>query len=278
MTTRDGAPTMRRILGAAIVLSALLIGGCTAMPDPTDREAVEEFRKFNDPAEPTNRAIFEFNRLFDKAILKPLATAYRDFTPQFFQDAVGNVLANLKAPIVFMNDVLQGEAARAGQTVARFVINSTIGVAGIGDPAKDMGLPPHGEDFGQTLAVWGVPEGPYMMLPLLGPSNPRDVVGLVADFLADPLNLWATNTNRDWIVYSRTGVTAIDRRARSIDSLDDLEKSSLDFYATIRSLYRERRTDDIRNGRGPLTAPVPGISFDDGPDATVAVEEQSKVR
>lgn len=248
------------------------------MPDPTDREAVEEFRKLNDPAEPANRAIFEFNRLFDKAILKPLATAYRDFTPQFFQDAVGNVLANLKAPVVFMNDVLQGEAARAGQTVARFVVNSTVGVAGIGDPAKDMGLPPHGEDFGQTLAVWGIPEGPYMMLPLLGPSNPRDTVGLVVDFLADPLNLWATNTNRDWIVYSRTGVTAIDRRARSIDSLAEIEKSSLDFYATIRSLYRERRTDDIRNGRGPSTAPVPGISFDDGPDATVAAEEQSKVR
>lgn len=269
---------MRRILGAAIVLSALLIGGCAAMPDPTDREAVEEFRKLNDPIEPTNRAIFEFNRFFDNAILKPLATVYRDFTPQFFQDAVGNVLANLKAPVVFMNDVLQGEAGRAGQTVARFVINSTVGVGGIGDPAKDMGLPPHSEDFGQTLAVWGIPEGPYMMLPLLGPSNPRDTVGLVVDFLADPLNLWAANTNRDWIIYSRTGMTAVDRRARSIDSLADIEKSSLDFYATIRSLYRERRTDDIRNGRGPLTAPVPGISFDEGPGATVAAEEQLRVR
>ena len=117
-----------------------------------------------------------------------------------------------------------------------------------------------------------------MMLPLLGPSNPRDTVGLVVDFLADPLNLWAANTNRDWIIYSRTGMTAVDRRARSIDSLADIEKSSLDFYATIRSLYRERRTDDIRNGRGPLTAPVPGISFDEGPGATVAAEEQLRVR
>lgn len=245
---------------AVSTLAILLIAGCATAPDPADKAATEEFRQLNDPIEPFNRAVFSFNRGVDTVILKPLAQLYRDYTPQAFQDGVNNVLANLRAPVVFMNDLLQGEFRRAEQTVGRFVVNTTVGVLGIADVAAEMGVPRHNEDFGQTLAVWGVAEGPYLMLPLLGPSNPRDAVGLAVDYLVDPINLWAANTDRDWIIYSRTGMTAIDTRARRYELLEDLERNSLDFYAAIRGLYRERRGNEIRNGKGTANQPAPGIS------------------
>jgi phospholipid-binding lipoprotein MlaA len=249
---------------SACLMAVLALGaGCATPPDPKDADAVAEFRQINDPAEPTNRAVFAFNRGVDAVILQPLATVYRE-TPQLFQDSVHNVLNNLRTPVILLNDLLQGEFRRAGETVGRFVVNTTIGVGGVGDVAADLGMPYHNEDFGQTLAVWGVPEGPYVMLPVIGPSNPRDTVGLVADFFADPLNLWAANTDRDWIIYARTGTRAIDLRARNYDVLEDLERTSLDYYAAIRSLYRERRADEIRNGRDVERRPGPGLSHSRG--------------
>ena len=150
---------------------------------------------------------------------------------------------------------------RAGTTVARFFINSTVGILGFGDPAARMGLEFHNEDFGQTLAVWSIPEGPYVMLPIFGPSNPRDTVGLIVDFLIDPLNIWWGNTGRDSIVYARTGARGIDLRDQLWDVLEELETSSLDFYATIRSTFRQRRADEIKNGEGSADRPAPGLSF-----------------
>jgi len=164
------------------------------------------------------------------------------------RDGVHNFLQNLRAPIIFANDVLQGSPGRAGTTLARAIINSTLGVLGFGDPAAALGFEQHDEDFGQTLAVWGVGEGPYVMLPLFGPSNPRDVVGKVVDFFLDPINWWASNTEQDWIPITRAVVTGIDARDQLWDVLDDLERTSIDFYAAIRSLYRQRRGDEIRNG------------------------------
>ncbi|MEK7246697.1 MAG: VacJ family lipoprotein, partial [Pseudomonadota bacterium] len=171
-----------RLFAALALLAAVPpLSGCATAPDPSNADALAEYRQINDPIEPANRVIFAFNRAIDAAILKPLAKIYRDFTPKIFQDAVGNILANLRAPVVLANDVLQGEGKRAGNTLARFVVNSTVGLGGMIDAASEMGVPRHAEDFGQTLAVWGVPEGPYLMLPLFGPSNPRDLVGLAAD-------------------------------------------------------------------------------------------------
>lgn len=245
-----------------MMLAAFLIltGGCATAPDPGDREAAAEFNKINDPGEPTNRTIFEINRGLDSGILKPLATLYRDFTPQFFQDRVNDVLDNLHAPVVFLNDVLQGEGERAMATLTRFLINSTVGLLGLVDVATEAGIEGHDEDFGQTLAVWGVPEGPYVMLPIFGPSNPRDTIGLIVDFLTDPFNIWAANTDREYAIFARAGARAIDTRAIYMDPMDDLEKSSLDFYATIRNLYRQRRADQIRNGESPTDLPAPGLS------------------
>ncbi len=218
-----------------------------------------EYEEVNDPFEPANRGVFTINRAMDRVVLKPAATAYRDHLPNFIQGRVHDILANLRAPVIFLNDLLQGEIHRAMQTLTRFMVNSTIGLAGFMDMATALDMDDHDEDFGQTLAVWGVPEGPFVMLPLFGPSNPRDTVGMVVDFLTDPLSIWATNTDRVWIPVSRAGVQAVDNRAATLDLLDDVEKSSLDFYAAIRSLYRQRRADAISNGRGGANRPAPGI-------------------
>ncbi len=263
---------------AAIVLGCLLTAGCASAPDPSDAEAVAEFLEVNDPAEPTNRAVFEINRALDKAILRPVASLYRDVLPAFVKDGVHNALDNLRSPVVFFNDVLQGAPGRAMTTAFRFAVNSTAGLGGLVDVAAKFGIDGHNEDFGQTLAVWGIGEGPYVMLPLFGPSNPRDAVGLIVDFLVDPFNIWAGNTEREFVTFARSGTQAVDYRSGHLDLLDDLEKSSLDFYAAIRSLYRQRRADEISNGAGSANVPAPGLgeapafpSFDAGDEVSRAL-------
>jgi phospholipid-binding lipoprotein MlaA len=246
-----------------VVLSAFLAGGCSGVPaDPADRAAYYET---NDPLEPFNRRMFKLNQGLDNALFKPIATAYKRILPQTLQDGIRNFLNNLRTPITLANNLLQGDVDGAGETIARFTVNTIVGFAGFGDPAGDMGVKYQPEDFGQTLAVWGIDEGPYLMLPVLGPSNPRDLVGLVVDTLSDPINIWADNTDRNAIPPSRTVARGIDTRSRHLKTLDELEKSSLDFYATIRSLYRQVRDDEIRDGDTEDSIPSPSISSDDDP-------------
>jgi phospholipid-binding lipoprotein MlaA len=247
----------------AVLLLGFLVTACAATPDPNDPEAVAEYNEVNDPLEPLNRAIFELNRGLDTWFLRPAATLYRGFIPPPIQDIVSNFLNNLKSPVVLLNDVLQGEGDRAADTLSRFAINSTIGILGFGDPAADMGFPDHSEDFGQTLARWGMDGGPYLVLPILGPSNPRDAVGKVVDTLTDPVWHYARNTDREHIVYERTAAELIDFRARNMEPIDDLEKTSLDYYAAVRSLYRQVRADAIKNGK-TLNNGLPSISQTDG--------------
>lgn len=237
----------------------LALAGCAVPPPAGDSEAWTEYREINDPLEPTNRAVLSFNRGVDNAVFKPAASAYRDFMPDLLRAMVGNLLNHLRTPVVLLNDIAQGEIDRALTTVNRFWINTALGF-GLLDMAGAMGFEGHDEDFGQTLAVWGVPAGPYVMLPLLGPSNPRDVIGRVVDFLADPFNIWASNTEREHLQFARAGTLAVDARAGTLDLIDDLEKTSLDFYAAIRSLYRQRRADEISNGKGSANLPAPGLS------------------
>ncbi len=245
------------------LLAVLLLGGCAGVPsDPADREAYYET---NDPIEPFNRTVFRINQGLDSVIFKPLATIYHTIFSQTLQDGIRNFLNNLRTPIILANNVMQGDPDGVRDTIARFTVNTIVGFGGFGDPAGDLGVKFRNEDFGQTLATWGVGEGPYLMLPIFGPSNPRDVVGLVVDTVADPINMWANNTDRDAIPITRTLVRGIDRRARNLKTLDDLEKSSLDFYATVRSLYRQIRDDEIRNGDSGDTIPSPSISLDEDP-------------
>ena len=229
---------------AFVVCTAVILAGCATAPPEDDKVAMAAFKEANDPYEPFNRAMFDFNLTLDKAVLRPAASIYRDVLPEPVQNGVHNFLHNLRSPIIFGNDLLQGELDRAGSTLARFAINSTVGVFGLYDFAAYVGIEKHNEDFGQTLAVWEVEQGPYLVLPIFGPSNPRDGVGRVADILIDPLTWLAPFEFQ----MARTIGTAVNARARNFDQVNDLENNSLDFYSAVRSLYRQKRADEIRNG------------------------------
>lgn len=229
-----------------------------------DPEARAELAKINDPWEPFNRAVFEFNRAMDKVLLRPLAEAYRGVVPEFGRDMVKNFLDNLRSPVILANDILQGEKDRAGETGSRLMANTIVGLGGLFN-VTDIEF--HNEDFGQTLAVWGMNEGPYLVLPLLGPSPIRDTLGLVGDTLMDPVVWYAHDTDRYAINWVRFGTRAVDTRSRNIETLDEIERGAIDFYATVRSLYRQRRNDEIRNGRPPQTVPMPEISWDEDGEA-----------
>jgi phospholipid-binding lipoprotein MlaA len=257
---RLSRPAEWKSVALAAVLSAGLLSGCATPPD--DPQGKADFEAINDPLEPVNRALFELNQVIDNLLLKPVAFAYSIFVPVPVQTGVHNALVNLKTPVILANDLLQGETGRAGQTVERFAINSTVGLLGTYDAAdKWFGVAPHTEDFGQTLATWGVGEGPYLFIPILGPSNPRDLAGLGVDTVADPLNWYLHNTHQDDWIWARTIATGIDSRAALLDTLDNLEKTSLDYYVTLRSVYRQRRVDEINNRR-PRSQPVaPSLSM-----------------
>lgn len=241
---------------AASLFAVALVAGCATPPPADDKEAVAEFEQVNDPLEPMNRAIFDFNTAVDKALIKPLAQGYRDVVPAYGRERVRDLLNNLRSPIILANDMLQGEPDRAMQTLMRFAFNTGFGVGGLFDVAAPGGIPYHDEDFGQTFAVWGVGEGPYLVLPILGPSNPRDTTGLAIEWLADPFDLWMDHTGNDWVMWTRTGVSGVDKRESLLDTLDEIEKSSVDYYAAVRSLYRQRRAADVKNGPG-ADAPSP---------------------
>lgn len=258
-------PSLMRAIALVI-----LVAGCATPPDRADTEAYAEYEAINDPLEPLNRTIFGFNQALDAMFLRPWADFYRILLPPPLREGIHNFLTNLRTPIVLANDLMQAEFERAGITTGRFLINTTIGIGGIADWASDFGLPYHNEDFGQTLAVWGAPEGPFLMLPLLGPSNPRDAVGLAVDNLVlDPIAWWvrANPSERAPYAYLRTAGEVLDARAGTVDELDDLQKSSLDFYAAIRSLYRQFRIAEIWQGHPPPSQTGP--SMEDFPDIPI---------
>lgn len=219
---------------------AVLAAGCTT----NNPEAIAQ----NDPYEPMNRAIFNFNSKVDNAVAKPVAKFYNRAVPQFARNGVHNFLTNLDKPVTFGNDILQGEGERAGETIGRFTVNTTLGVGGLVDVASMVGIPDHSEDFGQTLGVYGVGEGPYLVVPFMGPNPPRDLAGDVVDIFMDPTTYIKFHGSDTWYAV-RSGVSVLDLRARNIDTLEQIERTSIDVYATTRSLYRQYRAAEIRNGR-----------------------------
>lgn len=231
----------------AAAAAAFCLAGC-ATTDPSGQ---------NDPYEHTNRQIFELDQDLDKAVMRPVAVFYNHAVPEFARDGVHNFLVNLNGPITIGNSVLQGDAENATRVLARITINSTVGIAGLIDVAAKIGLPLREEDFGQTLGVWGFDEGPYLVLPGLGPSNPRDVVGSVGDVFMDPLT-YAQWHGKIWYDVGRQGLELVDLRARNVETLDQIERTSVDLYATTRSLYRQKRNSDIRNG-APDTENLPNL-------------------
>lgn len=223
----------------ALIVLGLGLGGCAGSVGDQ-----------NDPYEGTNREIFTFNLALDKYLARPVAEGYVEVVPDPVRTGIHNVLENFKKPVVLGNDLLQGEMSRAGETFTRLVTNSTLGLGGMIDVASLSGVPDHSEDFGQTLAVWGLGEGPYLMLPFLGPSNPRDLVGKGADYFMDPLT-YAHYNYENLANDSRIGFGILDLRAGTLDETDQIERTSLDYYATMRSLYRQYRKAEINNGQNP---------------------------
>jgi phospholipid-binding lipoprotein MlaA len=232
-------PVVRRAYAAFLVL-VLLVTPALAQEEPRD------------PLEPLNRGIFQFNRVLDGLLLEPAALMYRAATPQFFRTGVSNFLANLTTPVVLANDLLQGEFARAELTLGRFMMNTILGLGGVIDVGDKLGMPDrHYEDFGQTLAVYGVGSGPFLMLPLFGPSNGRDAIGRVVDIGFDPfsvLDLADVGLVSTEVGLARRGAEFLSFREASLEQIDELERSSIDLYAAVRTLYGQFRANEIRNG------------------------------
>lgn len=229
--------------GAALVAVAVL-AGCSTMRSPDPR----------DPWEGLNRATYEFNDGFDKVLLKPVAEGYRFVLPTPARTAVTNFFANLKDPWIALNQLMQGKPRLAIDDLGRFVWNSTFGLLGLIDVASDMGLPKHNEDFGQTLAVWGADFGPYLVLPILGPSSVRDGVGLIPDayaYLPWQIPKWADFEHRVTWQWSLTGLDLVQTRANLLDASDLLEEAALDRYAFLRNAYFQRRRHLIYDGDPP---------------------------
>lgn len=229
---------MNRTLTVALALCCLLVTGCASTPsgrtDPRD------------PFERVNRAVFRFNDAVDRTVARPVARAYRRVTPDPVETGVSNFMDNITYPIVIVNDLLQGKFAAAARDTGRFLLNTTLGVAGVFDPATAVGLEENDEDFGQTLGVWGVPPGPYLMLPLLGPSTVRDGIGRIADEYSDPRNY----IERDAVRYSILALRVVDTRARLLDADAALDRA-FDRYAFVRNAYLQRREYLVRDGDVP---------------------------
>lgn len=203
----------------------------------------------SDPLEGANRVVYGFNNFLDKILIKPVAKGYRFAVPELARRGVRNVITNLSEPLTLINSVLQGDVEHSFTTFWRFTINTTYGIGGIFDVAKDANLENRKEDFGQTAGVYGSGQGVYLMLPIIGPSNGRDTLGKVVDTFTDPFNYILG----DEAMLIRSGISGLDAREGALNLIDQIDRTSLDPYATIRSLYTQKRWDEIRNGkRAPL--------------------------
>ena len=240
----------RRIAAACVVLLSIFgLSACATLPsDPTARAEVE---LLNDPLEPANREVYAFNTEVRRA-LQPLTaavTAGGALTPIWL--GVHNVLVNLREPLVFANDLVQGRDCAAGASLRRFMVNSTLGVGGLIDVAKAHGVEAHDNDVGQTLAVWGVPAGPYLVLPGLGPSDVRGAAGIAAEYFIDPVDIALQRAGASAVIWPIAGLDIIDRQFDAAPDLDKLERTSLDGYAALRSAYRQNLDDAVNDDKCP---------------------------
>ena len=232
------------VAGAFLCLTACSEG-------PSEDRARLQTGLVDDPVESTNRDIFDANQFADRNVMKPVAEAYRDEVPKDIRHGIHNVLSNLNEPIAGLNHALQGNFDRAWSAVCRFVVNTTVGALGIMDVASNWGLKHHDADFGQTFGVWGIPEGPFVELPFFGPSDLRDAVGLAIGIVVNPLFFAGGGAAVTAVGYSRSATSAVDERASYLDTLDSIERTSVDYYASLRSLYLQRREALVDTGRFP---------------------------
>jgi len=228
---------MRGVTG--ILCAAALAAGLAAAPALAQEEE-------SDPIEGVNRKIFWFNDKVDVWVLEPVAKGWDFVAPDPVQKGVSNFFYNLRFPIYLVNDVLQGKPIDAGKDVGRFAVNTTVGVLGFMDPATGWGMPRSDEDFGQTLGVWGVPIGPYLVLPILGPSSPRDAAGLAADYAFSVTPFFVDQ----FILMGARVVDAVNERSRYIEEVRDAKEAAFDYYSFVRNAYYQRRKALVADERG----------------------------
>lgn len=223
---------------APALLAAFAVAGCASAPGRTTND---------DPYEGFNRSVYKFNDTLDRAALKPVAKGYRKVTPQFVRSGIGNVLSNVEYPGTFINQFLQGKFLLGLKDTGRFLINSTLGIAGIFDVATPLGLEKNDEDFGQTLAVWGVPSGPFLNLPLFGPSTVRDAPSRAVDWFTSPLQ----HTDLPWEAeWSQRVISVVHGRSELLP-LDETLRRTYDPYAFIRDAWTQQREFKIFDGNPP---------------------------
>lgn len=254
-----------RVVVASLFLAA--VTGCATIAKP----------RTDDPYETFNRRMYAFNDRVDKVAIRPAAVAYRTFTSQNVRRLVGNFFSNVRMPITIVNDVLQGKAVLAARNTGRFAVNTTLGFLGFLDPASRMRMPPSETDFGVTLARWGLPEGPYLVLPMFGPTTGRDVFRLPVDSQFDPLAYYARNNSFNYHAeFLPSASYLITLRASGLDA-EALLEGNYDPYVFLRDAYRQRRLYTIYEGQPPasMIETMQGVG-DDEIDVDALLEEQRK--
>lgn len=227
-----------RLAGLVTLTSLLLLSGCASVPGPADK---------NDPLESYNRAMFAFNDGLDRTIVKPVAEVYRDNIPQPLQTGVSNFFSNIDDIFVFLNDLLQFKLGQAASDFSRLVWNTTVGLGGFIDVASHMDLPKHNEDLGQTLGVWGIGDGPYIVLPFLGPSTVRDTAGVLVEAPHHPVNDIEDNET----YWATIALMTVDKRAQLLGASKVVDEAALDRYVFIRDAYLQHRLSLIHDGNPP---------------------------
>jgi phospholipid-binding lipoprotein MlaA len=242
---------MRKFRMIGILALALLAGGCAETEATKDADATT----VSDPLEDMNRFFFDLNQRLDRDAGKPVATAYREDVPQTVRGSLHNVLDNLGGPVNVANDLLEIQFENAGIAAGRFLVNTTVGVAGIFDVATGWGMPDRARDFGETLGTYGVPTGPYLVLPLRGSTDVRDFAGNYVDGFATPLHFVRYDGN-NYVGWMKSTLGSMDNRSANIITYEDIERSSVDYYAAMRTLYLERRARLVED-RTVRTAELP---------------------
>lgn len=206
-------------------------------PHGDESDGWDDYFAENDPLEPFNRVMFEFNLALNSLFLEQAALMYRTVVPSILRDRVHDFLANLTQPLSTINYALQGDGEAFVDSLARFLMNTVFGIGGLFDVASEACVMVEPQDYNDTMARWGVASGPYLVLPLLGPTTLRGAVGMVGYYFTDPFNVWVRRHHHNSYVWARSGVDAVDKRSRNYKHIAEIERDALDFYATVRSLY-----------------------------------------
>ncbi len=241
------------------LVCTVAVSGCATSPEP-------------DPWETGNRKIFAFNEALDQYALEPVATVWDFIFPEFVQTGVRNVFAHVNQPVVLLHNLLQGKPSAAGVDLVRFVANTIFGFGGLVDVASMDGVPENDEDWGQTLAVWGVASGPYVVLPFFGPSSPRSAVGLVADSFSTPYSYFIPF----WVGVATSGSQLINTRAYFLEEIDQSRRDAFDYYIFVRDAYVQNLESEVRDGAGPKHEDEEDLYYlDDYDDEEEGAEDES---